>query len=49
MKNYAETLAQMDIADLMDQLAQATLMNKYGSHSDQIVMVRREIAGRVNR
>lgn len=44
---YASQLRGMTVYQLMDALTSAVLQNSYGSHDDQIKMIRTELAGRV--
>jgi hypothetical protein len=47
-ERYVDAVTEMQDDDLLDALQQATVSNSYGSHDDQIVILRSEILGRMN-
>lgn len=46
---YAAALTQMDADQLMDALVRASGADQYGSHTQQIEMIRAEIRTRIDR
>lgn len=45
---YRQALAEMTIDELLDELTRSVLQNTYGSHDEQIAMIRQAVHARTN-